>query len=241
MASEYDRFRPAPAPAAAEWLLPADCRVAVDLAAGTGLLSRALARSVPDVVAVEPDRRMAAVLRERSPGVHVAQGRGEAIPLRDASTDGVFVSSAWHWLDPARAVPEIARVLRPGGRLGVLWTSWDREAGWVRELRWQRAAPGSRGRADGTLRTGRREAGLPSGGAFGNAQRASFTYIRRMTAEAVIGMLATYSRLITAEPGDREAALARAREVLNGLFPGAAEIGVPMRTRCWRADRVPGA
>ena len=89
--------------------------MAVDVGAGTGLLSRALARKVPRVVAVEPDERMGAVLRgpvARRRGV--VPGRGEAIPLPDAGADGVFFSSAWHWMDPERAVPEIARVLRDG-------------------------------------------------------------------------------------------------------------------------------
>ena len=54
--------------------------------------------------------------------------------MPDASADGVFVSSAWHWLDPERAVPEIGRVLRDGGRLGVIWTSRDRDVDWVRDL-----------------------------------------------------------------------------------------------------------
>ena len=134
MARDYDRFRPQPPQSAVNWLLPGRCAVAVDLAAGTGLLARVLARIVPRVVAVEPDERMAAVLAERSPGVHVIRGRGEAIPLRDASADGVFIASAWHWLDAGLAVPQIARVLRDGGRLGVIWTSRDPGVEWVREL-----------------------------------------------------------------------------------------------------------
>ena len=117
-----------------DWLLPPRCEVAVDLAAGTGLLSRALACRVPEVIAVEPDGRMAAVLRARSPGVRVLRGTGEAIPLDDVQAGGVFVSAAWHWLDPGRAVPEIARVLRDGGGLGVLWTTRDREVPWSAAL-----------------------------------------------------------------------------------------------------------
>ena len=130
IADDYDRLRPQPLAEAVDWLLPDDCRAAVDVGAGTGLLTRALANRVAQVTAVEPDPRMRAVLRTRSPGVRVLAGTGEAIPLPDASVDGVFVSSAWHWMDPDRAVPEIARVLRDGGRLGVIWTSRDRESGW---------------------------------------------------------------------------------------------------------------
>src|SRR5262249_30745758 len=134
IATDYDRLRPSPPPAAVRWLLPASRDVAVDLAAGTGLFTRALAARGNDLVAVEPDARMASVLRVRSPAVHVVSGRGEAIPLRAEATDAVVISSAWHWMDPVRAVPEIARVLRDGGRFGVIWTSRDRAVDWVAEL-----------------------------------------------------------------------------------------------------------
>src|SRR5260221_620180 len=87
IAADYDRLRPSPPPDAVRWLLPASCDVAVDLAAGTGLLIRALAGRAREVIAVEPDGRMAAGLRERSPGVHITAGRGEAIPLQDQWRD----------------------------------------------------------------------------------------------------------------------------------------------------------
>jgi len=241
IAAEYDRLRPGPPGAAIDWLLPADCRVAVDLGAGTGLLSRALARKVPRVVAVEPDERMAAVLRERSSGVEVVPGRGEVIPLPGASADGVFVSSAWHWMDPERAVPEIARVLRDGGRFGLIWTSRDREVDWVRELNrllepdW--AARTEEPDGHGRPRARHREVTLPAGSPFGTAEIAEFAFRRVMTISDFVGMLGTYSGLITASPQERAAGLARVRAALEERFPGADEIDVPMRSLCWRADR----
>jgi ubiquinone/menaquinone biosynthesis C-methylase UbiE len=134
IAESYDRLRPSAPPAALDWIVPATARVVVDVAAGTGLLTRLLADRVPKVFAVEPDPRMREVLAERSPDVEVLDGTGESIPLPDASVDGLFVSSAWHWLHPDRALPEIARVLRDNGRLGVLWTSRDRNIEWIRAL-----------------------------------------------------------------------------------------------------------
>ena len=99
VAGDYDRLRPGPPDEALGCLVPADCDVAVEIGAGTGLFTRALQRRVRQVIAVEPDDRMRAVLAARSPGVRAVAGRGEAIPVPDASADGVFVSSAWHWLD----------------------------------------------------------------------------------------------------------------------------------------------
>jgi SAM-dependent methyltransferase len=245
IAGDYDRLRPSPPDAAVDWLLPAHCQVAVDVAAGTGLLTRVLAGKVPQVVAVEPDRRMRAVLRARSPDVRVVEGRGEAIPMPDASADGVFVSSAWHWMDPELAIPEIGRVLRGGGRFGAIWTGRDRQAGWVRDadwMQWGRADGGQTAPSadQGAARSGSRrgEIALPDTGLFGSAETASFGFIRPMTISDMVGMLATYSAVITASPDDKAARLAHARAALEQRFPDAGEIDVPMRAWCWRADRA---
>lgn len=251
IAPDYDRLRAGPPDTAVDWLVPEHCQVAVDLGAGTGLLARALRRAAAQVVAVEPDERMRSVLRARSPGVRVLAGRGEDIPLPDGTADGVFASSSWHWMDPALAVPEVARVLRPGGRFGVIWTSRDREVGWVREINSLRE-PGAAGPAAGEpgtdgpptgepgggRRAHRREVTLPEPGLFGNIETALFAFTRRMTVEDFVGILATYSGLITASPQDAATALARVRAALERWFPGASEIDVPMRSVCWRADRL---
>jgi ubiquinone/menaquinone biosynthesis C-methylase UbiE len=121
-AAEYERVRP-------EWPAAAVDRAAallgltrgaevVDLAAGTGKLTRLLAERFARVVAVEPDERMRALL----PGA--VGGTAERIPLPDASADAVFVGDAFHWFDAPVALAEIARVLRPRGGLVLLWNDW---------------------------------------------------------------------------------------------------------------------
>jgi ubiquinone/menaquinone biosynthesis C-methylase UbiE len=256
VAESYDRVRPGPAAAAVDWLVPAGCGAAVDLAAGTGLFTRALLGRVPEITAVEPDGRMRAVLAERTEGVRVLDGRGEAIPLPDASVDAVFVSTAWHWFDPALAVPEIARVLRDGGRLGVIWTSRDRADDWVAELDLLRlcAVPGeARDREAGEPRSTdqvrekldrHNSVTLPPDAPFGPAEAESFTFTRVMDIEDVVDWLATNSILITAPPAGREAGLARCRAALlahaTGDSPGgSARVEMPLRSWCWRADRLP--
>jgi SAM-dependent methyltransferase len=242
IAADYDRLRSQPADAAVDWLLPDNRDLLVDLGAGTGLFTRALASRAARVVAVEPDERMRAVLRARSPGVQVLAGSGEAIPMPDASADGVFASSAWHWMDPARTIPEVTRVLRDGGRLGVIWTGRDRESEWLRADEWFREASrrGDPFNADRARRErpGLRNLTLPDESLITNIETRTFQFTRAMAPADLVEMLATYSRIITASPAVRERGRARATAALAELFPGASQIDVPMRSRCWRGDRV---
>jgi SAM-dependent methyltransferase len=249
VADSYDRVRPGPAAAALDWLVPAGCEVAVDLAAGTGLFTRALLGHAARVVAVEPDARMREVLARRSPGLDVREGWGEAIPLPDASADGVFVSTAWHWFDLRRAVPEIARVLRPGGRLGIIWTSRDRNEDWVAELDLLRLdgadIAGPPGGDDGPRTVAEVRAELvrhhavllPDGSPFGPAETASFGFTRTMSLDDALAWLATNSALITATEAEREAGLARCRDALLSRAGSAQSIEMPHRSWCWRANR----
>jgi SAM-dependent methyltransferase len=245
VADDYDRLRPGPPADALDWLVPADCEIAVDLGAGTGLFSRALTGQVGQVIAVEPDDRMRAVLAARSPGVRAVAGRGEAIPLPDATVDAVFVSSAWHWLDHAVAVPEIARVLRDGGRLGVIWTSRDRRTDWVAQLdAWRRRDAGrpasEPGDAAGSAPRRRpHEVTLAEDAPFVNVGCASFTTTRSMAVGDAVDWLGTYSSLITAPAAERDAALAGSREALLRRADGNGMVEIPMRAACWRADRLP--
>jgi SAM-dependent methyltransferase len=239
VAESYDRVRPGPPGPALDWLVPAGCEVAVDLAAGTGLFTRALVGRAARVVAVEPDPRMRAVLARRSPEAEVLAGTGEELPLPDGSADALFVSTAWHWLDPARAVPEIARVLRPGGRLGVIWTSRDRDPDWVAELDLLRLGEISDGGVAGVRAKLDRDhvVTLPAGSEFDAGEPASFRFTRTMPVDDVIEWLATNSAFITAAESDRTAGLARCRAALAERAGGAAVLEMPMRSWCWRARR----
>jgi len=246
VAESYDRVRPGPAPQALDWLVPDGCQVAVDLAAGTGLFTRELVGRAARVVAVEPDARMRAVLARRSPEVDVREGWGEAMPLADASADAVFVSTAWHWLDQDRAVPEIARVLRPGGRLGVIWTSRDRDQDWVAEFDLLRL-PGISD-ADGdepqTVEDVRawldrhHTVTLPDGAEFDDQQAASFHFSRTVSVDDTLAWLASNSAFITASAADRAAGLARCREQLERRAGDSSMIEMPMRSWCWRATKA---
>lgn len=149
----------------------------------------------------------------------------------------MFASSAWHWFDETRAVPEIARVLRDGGRLGVLWSSRDRELDWVRALdRGPGEAPMEAPAED--LHRWRREVSAEYDDRFSNVSRTTVAFTRRMRVDDAIAMVATYSRVITAEPAYRQAVLDNARSILRAHYGEVEEIDFPMRSWCWRGDRV---
>src|SRR5437764_1211455 len=130
--------RPGYAEAAVQWALaPVRDRQPVrvaDIGAGTGKLTATLAGLGAEVTAVEPDPQMLAELRRAMPAVRSVPGSAEEIPLPDASLDAVLAGQAMHWFDMNRALPEIARVLRPGGMLAGLWNVDDDRVGWVAGL-----------------------------------------------------------------------------------------------------------
>ena len=124
-ASDYERGRPGWPDRVAEVAeLPPGARV-LDLAAGTGKLTRLLVRRFARVIAVEPDDALRRLIRN----AETFAGTAESIPLPDASVDGVFCAEAFHWFDAPRAVAEIARVVRPGGSVVVCFNTDRSETG----------------------------------------------------------------------------------------------------------------
>jgi SAM-dependent methyltransferase len=137
-AAAYERGRPSYPPPAVDWLLSPTAGAAVhdvlDLGAGTGKLTSRLVERGLNVVAVDPIPELLDVLRTTLPETPALLGTAEHIPLPDNSLDAVLVAQAWHWFDPERAVAEVIRVLRPGGRLGLLWNVRDERLGWVKDF-----------------------------------------------------------------------------------------------------------
>jgi SAM-dependent methyltransferase len=236
VSDHYDEYRPGPAPAVLDWLLAPDCQDVLDVGAGTGALTRLLVARGHRVSAVEPDPRMRATLVARVPQATILDGTAERLPVADASQDAVLAHSAWHWVDAARAIPEVARVLRSGGRLGVLWTRLDRQVDWVGELNHR-------------IRLGLPSTGvgwrshtfsLPDDAPFGPAEGPyEIRFERRFTRAQLVGLAGTYSAVITLPDDTRQVMLERLRDDLDAdpRLGGADGIDVPLVSRCWRTRR----
>jgi MOSC domain-containing protein YiiM/ubiquinone/menaquinone biosynthesis C-methylase UbiE len=137
-ADAYERGRPTYSTEAIDRLI-SELRIGpgkrvLDLAAGTGKLTRQLAPAGAEIVAVEPIHEMRAKLIASLPGVEAIPGVAEDIPLPSHSVDAVVVGQAFHWFDGIRAVSEIRRVLRPGGAVGMIWQARDPSLPWVARL-----------------------------------------------------------------------------------------------------------
>jgi ubiquinone/menaquinone biosynthesis C-methylase UbiE len=240
-AEEYERGRPGYPDEAIETIvreldLTGDSTV-LDLAAGTGKLTRSLTGRFAEVIAVEPLAEMRAQLTRKAPGVEVLDGSAESIPLDDASVDAVFVAQAFHWFDGRRALAEFKRVLRSGGGLALLWntTPWEtRETPWfaaVDDLLEER-------RVDlATLRrnaSGRWREAFVEEHDFGPLVEASFDNPQRASRAEFVASLASRSYIAVLEPGDRAAVLAGLEDLLDRADAPVegGQVSIPMRTQC---------
>lgn len=134
VAGAYERGRPGYPQEAVRWLAGEEPCDVVDLGAGTGKLTRALVALGHRVTAIEPLGEMRTELEATLPGLSAFAGSAESIPLPDAAADVVTCAQSFHWFDHQVALLEIARVLRPGGHLALVWNSRDDRDPWTARL-----------------------------------------------------------------------------------------------------------
>jgi SAM-dependent methyltransferase len=230
VADAYERSRPGYPEDAVRWLVGEEPRDIVDLGAGTGKLTRSLVALGHRVIAVEPLPEMIAHLRKAVPGVTAVEGGAEAIPLAAGSADIVTAAQAFHWFDHGPALREIARVLRPGGWLALVWNTRDDQEPWVAQL--SEAAIGRE-----TVEE--RDAGEPiaESGLFEQVERASFPYVQRLDREGLVDLVLSrsYCAVLTLE--ERAPVLARVQQIFDEhAVEGVIEL--PYVTECFRAVRL---
>jgi len=231
-AREYRKARPGYPREAVEWLTPGPGARVLDLAAGTGKLTETLVKlNGLDLVAVEPSDAMRAELCDALPEVRALPGTADVIPLPDGDRDGVVVAQAWHWFDPATALPEIARVLRPGGRLGVVWNVRDHTVDWVEQF---------------TEIIHRGDSLEPNHGPpvlddhFADLEHRTFRWHQTIPANELRTLAASRSHLLTL-PVETRDELLDAIDELVATHPdlvGNETLVLPYRTESWRAHRV---
>jgi len=244
-ANAYAEHRPGYAEAAVRWALaPVEARRpprVIDLGAGTGKLTATLIRVGADVTAVEPDPKMLAILQRDLESARALPGRAEEIPVPDGSADAVVAGQALHWFDLDRALPEIARVLSPGGVLAGLWNVDDDRLDWVAEL-----ARISKRNSSVTLlrwrernRESPQERLLEEGSAFfGPAQIGEFEHGQLRTADSLVATIATHSHFLVMDETERTRLLAQVHAFLHDRpETSAGEFVLPMVTVVVRAIR----
>lgn len=223
----YRRARPEYPADAIGWLVPRPAARVLDLGAGTGKLTRGLVAAGHDVVAVEPLDRMRDALMEEVPQARVLAGGAERIPLPDGNVDAVTVAQAWHWFDEEKAAAEIARVLRPGGTLGVVWNIRDASVAWVDRL------SDLLGRAEHAV-----EPNL--GGWFEPTEAAEFRQEQELDLPMLLDLVRSRSSIILLGAEERDRLLADLAELTrtHPQLAGRERFTLPYRTCCWRATRT---
>jgi SAM-dependent methyltransferase len=209
----YDRGRPAYAPTAVDFALAplagrTDLR-ALDVGAGTGKLTAMLVATGLDTTAVEPAPGMRKMLRHRVPRARVLDGSAEQLPLPDGAVDVAVAGQAFHWFDQDRALPELARVLRPGGVLAVFYNSRDDAVAWVRAL--SELVGGPEGDDHVSVTSRHQPFELGPWFAFDDALQAP--YEQELDVAGLVDLIASRSYVIRRPEAERAGLLARVEEL----------------------------
>jgi ubiquinone/menaquinone biosynthesis C-methylase UbiE len=235
-ADAYERARPAWPEAAARWLVPEGAELLVELGAGTGKLTRALAGLGGRVVAVEPDPRMLAVLHEH--GLEGVEGTAEAIPFGDAAADAVVAGSSLHWFEFDRALAEVHRVLQPSGRFGFGWNHRDVRHPTIAAMSEVIYSSRPSRQTSGWQRRDWRQA-VASTGLFHDVEHVLFEHIHELPREALEDHLLSYSGLAALSDDQHRRVLAEVAQILDAdrsLHDGA-RLRLPFVVDAYRATR----
>lgn len=206
---------------------------------------------VAETIAVEPDDRMRSVLLDQLPGARALKGRGESIPLPDGYADAVVASTSWHWMELLPTLREVARVLVPGGTLAVLWSGPDPDGEFLsaaqsvlnermdRDL--DKDGDESAGKASGLIRDALQRQQhfsleIPEGEPFAQPERKDFGWSLPLSADQLVGLLGTFSWVISLSEEERSQIFDGARRLLREFLgvQGDVTVDLEFRSEGWR-------
>lgn len=240
-AGTYERSRPSYPPDAVAWLVDRlrlrPGAVVADLAAGTGKLTRLLLPTGASVVGIEPVEGMRRLLHQMLPTVPIVAGTAELMPIRSSSLDAVCVAQAFHWFDADQAFAELARVLRPGGRVGLVWNARDRSADWVDSV-WAIMDEVER-RAPWRDHENWRDSAFGERRHFGPLESETFRHEQVTTPAGVVDRILGVSHVAVLPAPAQHQVLEKVRRVLD-THPdtrGRHELRIPYRVDCYWTER----
>lgn len=224
-AASYQRGRPEYPVELVEWLI-GDARQIVDAGAGTGKLTGVMLGLGHELTAVDPDPRMLDALSQKYPQVDTHPGSAESLPLPDNSADLITFGQAWHWVDPGPASIEVARVLKPGGTLGLIWNLRDEQVDWVAELT-DIIKPSA---AEQLLAAGPPPYGPPLTRVDTNEMRWSYT----ITVDLLCALVSSRSHYLSRTADEQAGILARVRALGDRLVDDQGHLHLPYVTEAYR-------
>ncbi len=206
----------------------------LDLAAGTGKLTRQLSAHGVTCVAVEPSADMRTVFVRMVPATGMIGGTAEMVPVATGSMDAVVVAQAFHWFEPTKALPEMVRVLRPGGWLALIWNERDESdpvmAELVRISKWDKCQPYPMGTDFGQI--------IDRSGLFGPVHRTKFAFVQNVDLTVFVDQVASRSYVQVLPEGERRALLDRVAEFGSTL---GDPIAIPYITDLFYARARPAS
>jgi len=230
VAEAYDRGRPSYPADAVAWLLDGDAKIVLELGAGTGKLTRQVVDQGHAVFATEKDPAMLAVLEKRVPEVSAKVASAEEIPANDCSVDVVIAAQAFHWFDHDVAIPEMARVLKPGGHVALVWNSFDQRIPWVRKLV---DVVGEHSASSGSSHEALADSDL-----FGEIESEKFALWQDVTRDTLVDIIASRSYVASLPDAEREAKLDAVRALYDDYGRGHDGMQLPYIVECFRAKVI---
>ena len=230
VAGTYDRGRPSYPAEAVSWLVGGEAKVVLELGAGTGKLTRELVAQGHAVYATEPDAAMLEVLEANVPGCSAKVAGAEEIPANDRSVDVVVAAQAFHWFDHDAALPEIARVLKPGGHLALAWNFFDQRIPWVRRL--------VEAMGEQAHHSSQSQEVVAASDLFGRVEEKTFAHWQDVNRETLVDIVASRSYVASLGEADREARLDKVRALYDDYGRGHDGMQLAYRTECFRAQVV---